>query len=386
MRFIFVGLNGYELPHTRVRCYNFAKSLRERGVDARVLSYHDDLGTQYTENWMYSLNDFQKIAINMKALKRLWPEKGNVIYMQKAHYHSAASYLCHRFGRNEYIFDYDDYDVDLSVFFRLGLLNRLFFKAHGDAKLTRKISSESRACVAASRALEEYISGFHKDTHYIPTGVDIDRFTGRTPVDEKDTDEVVLAWIGLVWGPWIYDNVVFGIKCFAKISEKYPNAVLKIVGGGTHMPQVKEETAKNYPNARVEFIDWIDPNKMPDFLRTVDIGLLPFVQNDMWVKSKSPTKSFEYLAMELAILASNVGEITHVIEDGVHGYLASDEEEYISKMEILIQNRELRRKMGIAARDHVRANFSLPVLGDRLLEMMKKLYGTEIVSSEILEK
>jgi hypothetical protein len=66
---------------------------------------------------MYRLRDRDKLKLTGRGLKRLWGEKGSLFYIQKAHFHSAAPYFLHRLGRNDYIFDYDDYDVELSNLF-----------------------------------------------------------------------------------------------------------------------------------------------------------------------------------------------------------------------------------------------------------------------------
>jgi len=119
-RVFFVGLSGYSYPHTRVRCYHFAKALGEYpDVETEVLSYRDHLCPERSEVDMFdNLRDVEKMRLVFQAFRQMYREDPKTIYyVQKAHYHSAAPYNLHRLFKRKYIFDYDDYDVELSVFF-----------------------------------------------------------------------------------------------------------------------------------------------------------------------------------------------------------------------------------------------------------------------------
>ncbi|MCD4655600.1 glycosyltransferase [bacterium] len=94
----------------------------------------------------------------------------------------------------------------------------------------------------------------------------------------------------------------------------------------------------------------------------------------MWVRSKSPTKLFEYMATGLPVVADAIGEVRHVLESGISGFLAANQEEFNRAMIDLCRNHRRRLEMGIAARKRVATNFSIPVLVDRLAQFLDTLF------------
>ena len=105
---VFIGLSGYDYPHTRVRCYNFARQLAlYDDFSTRVISFRDHL-SNLSEVEVYEARDRQKITMMLKALPKIFPRANTLFYIQKAHYNAALPYLLYRLGFNNFVFDYDD--------------------------------------------------------------------------------------------------------------------------------------------------------------------------------------------------------------------------------------------------------------------------------------
>jgi len=366
-RVVFVGLSGYGYPHTRVRCYNFQRELSERWkVPSTVLSFRDHLGPEFSEADMYRLRDRQKLRLTWKALARLRRERGNLFYIQKAHFHSAAPFLLHRLGRNPYILDYDDYDVELSNFFGRGVWNRLFFGSHRWDTITERMARRAVCCVAASHELIDYLKSFHSKVYYVPTGVDVEAFEARSYPSAPGP--VVFLWNGLVWGEPILRSVQLLLEAFADVHHSNPAVQLRIIGGGDCFEPLRQLVQREYAHCPIRISGWVDPKEMPQQLKQADVACLPFdaAQANRWVRSKSPTKMFEYMATALPVVASGVGEATHVIEDGKSGLLVADRGEMAQAMKTLAERPPLRQEIGLAARKRIEQHFSLPVLGARL--------------------
>jgi len=64
--------------------------------------------------------------------------------------------------------------------------------------------------------------------------------------------------------------------------------------------------------------------------------------------------------MQKAVVASNVGWASEIIQDGVEGFLVhpTNHEEYANKISALLNNTELQRDFGIAARKKIENKFS----------------------------
>jgi len=326
------------------------------------------------------LKDTEKIGLVMKALKCLLrDDPKTLLYVQKAHFHSAAPYLMHRFLRRQYIFDYDDYDVELSVFFGRGTWNRIFFGTRDWDVITARMAKNAVACVVSSHFLKDFLATYNPRTFLIETGVDAEQFRPVNHLERRDDRKVVFLWTGLVWGEDVLQSVLQILEAFQKTASRCPNVGLQIVGGGQRMPDVQEKVRQEYSHLDIQFVGWTAPQDMPALLRQADVGLLPFAGDSKWFRSKSPTKLFEYMASGLAVVASAVGEITYVIDEGKNGFLVDGAHGFADRMIQLVENPELRAGVGAAAREKAVQDYSLPRLAERLHDMLLQLRNKSLV-------
>ncbi|MBN2327266.1 MAG: glycosyltransferase family 4 protein [Candidatus Omnitrophica bacterium] len=374
MRILFIGHNGYEYPHTRVRCYHFARMLSKHPrVETSVLSFRDDLAPHKTEADIYNLRDREKVVLTAKAVWRLLQEKNTVVYIQKAHFHAAAPYWLYRMGwLKSYIFDYDDYDIPLSNFFYRGTLNRLFFGSNRWDEITFRLIRNAAGCVASSRELCSLMQEHNPKVSYIPTGVDADVF--KPSAHKPSSAEAVVLWNGLVWGEPILKNIRMLFSAFQRARIQAPNLRLLLAGGGAAWPDLKKVAADRFSDVPIEWREWIDPREMPALLQSVDIGVLPLEGEDRWLRCKSPTKLFEYMSAGLPVIASAVGEASHVIEHQKSGLLAQNEADFSDLLIALAQNPEQRMTLSAHARERIESNYALPVLGERLYHFLQSIF------------
>jgi len=89
----------------------------------------------------------------------------------------------------------------------------------------------------------------------------------------------------------------------------------------------------------------------------------------------SPTKLYEYMAMGKGIVASDLGQIGKVLKNRVTGYLVKpgDVSQLIEGIVDLIQNRELRLKMGENARLEAIGNYTWDINTKRVINRLKGL-------------
>jgi len=373
MKTVFIGINGYDYPYVRVRCYHFAREVKKYGIESSVISFRDDFAPHLSGIDMLGIRDRKKLYLNFRAFLRLLKDSGAIFYIQKVHYHSAAPYFLTKLSGGSFVLDYDDWDIDRSPLFNRGYINRFFFGTDGVENVTKRVAEDAAACVASSHYLADYLSVWNRNVHYIPTGVDIEKFSRNT---RRTGNEVNLIWTGNIWGEVMYENVMFLLRCFSKINPAGKKVTLCIAASGYFYDKLKSDSMKmRFPGA-IQFYDWISPDKMNDLLNNMDIGLLPLIpdnDNDTWMRSKSPTKLFEYMAMELSTVSSDFGEVPHIIKNGENGFLGNSEDEFVEKINLLIKDDSLRVKMGEQAKKDVAENYSLDVLGEKLSKLLKTI-------------
>jgi glycosyltransferase involved in cell wall biosynthesis len=65
------------------------------------------------------------------------------------------------------------------------------------------------------------------------------------------------------------------------------------------------------------------------------------------------------MALEIPTIMSPVGVNTEIIDDGINGFLADTEEEWMEKISCLIDSFELRQRIGKKGRETVEKGYSV---------------------------
>lgn len=107
-------------------------------------------------------------------------------------------------------------------------------------------------------------------------------------------------------------------------------------------------------------------------LQSFDIGIMVLPDNE-WTRGKGGYKLLQYMAVGIPCVASPVGINKELIRDGENGFLATTEEEWYENLSLLIDNPELRKKMGMRGRDFVVRNYSFEVAAPKLISALKGL-------------
>jgi glycosyltransferase involved in cell wall biosynthesis len=109
---------------------------------------------------------------------------------------------------------------------------------------------------------------------------------------------------------------------------------------------------------------------MPLIYQALDVFVLPSLWEGL------PLALLEAMGAGLPVVATRVGGVVDVIEDGVNGRLASpgDSQALAGAIVELANRPELRREMGSAARDTVRLRYSQEAMFKRLAALYLDLY------------
>ena len=242
------------------------------------------------------------------------------------------------------------------------------------AALTEKIEilnlRGADVVVVVSRALKDELSSRGIDEARIlvnPNGVDPDRYSPavsgeRVRARHGLAGRLVVGFIG-TFGRWHGAEVL--AAAFGVLLERDPalrgRVKLMMIGAGTRLQATREEAARRGIEAEVVYTGLIPQDQGPEHLAACDILVAPHVANpDGSTFFGSPTKLFEYMAAGRGIVASRLGQIAEVLEDGRTALLAEpgDPESLAQALLRMARDARLREDLGRAAREEVRRRYS----------------------------
>ena len=159
-----------------------------------------------------------------------------------------------------------------------------------------------------------------------------------------------------------------GVDTLFAAATKLPEIPVRIAGDG---PIINELVGKAPEN--VEFTGLLDTQKMAAFYQNARFILLP----SMWFEG-CPMVILEAMSHGLPVIASRIGGIPELVDDGVTGFLfePGNAKELAEKMKLLWDNPDLCRQMGKAGREKAIREYSEDVYYKRLMAVYKK--ATEI--------
>ncbi|HUR96232.1 MAG TPA: glycosyltransferase [Gemmatimonadales bacterium] len=203
----------------------------------------------------------------------------------------------------------------------------------------------------------------------VPNGVDTELYR-TVPASARDSlraslglrDEFVWLAVGRFEIAKDYPNM---LRAFARVRERFPEAVLLLVGRGSLQADTEALATSLGLDGAVRFLGV--RNEVPEFIRAADA----YVMSSAW--EGMPMVLLEAAAGGLPIVATNAGGNTEVVRDGDNGYLV-DPRDHVALAAAMRRMMELpaseRRAMGERGREHVRSQYGL----QRVVERWEDLY------------
>jgi len=185
----------------------------------------------------------------------------------------------------------------------------------------------------------------------IPTVVDLRGYPQTAlPAPEPFT----IGWIGTPETAPYLDTIKGALK---QVLAK-ENTRLLLVGA--------EPSFLPLPN--VETQSWSEAREA-NLLQRMHVGIMPLPQG-AWEYGKSGYKLVQYMAASRLVVASPVGVNCDVVKEGVNGFFAITEEEWVANLERFRGNANLTSALGAAARQTVEASFSLRATVPKIAEIL----------------
>lgn len=213
----------------------------------------------------------------------------------------------------------------------------------------------------------------------LPNGVDTDRFVPR----EKDEElkhslglggKTIIGYVGSVLD---YEGLGLLIEASKILRQSGREFAVMIVGDGAELDRFKAEVTEADLDKYFVFTGRVPHSEVERYYSIVDIT--PFPRLPLPVcEMVSPLKPFEAMAMQKAVVASDVKALAEIVRDGENGLLheKGSAESLAEKLSLYLDNRELRESMARNGRKWVVAERQWKDLGRIVSDMYSDLGGT----------
>jgi glycosyltransferase involved in cell wall biosynthesis len=205
----------------------------------------------------------------------------------------------------------------------------------------------------------------------IPNGVDAERFSPPLESRRKQLrnkfgfpEENVFLYSGRIVRGKGLESLMRAMVDVVKINDKI---LLVLIGSGDLDKSLKDMVCELGLEKHVKFKGLIE--NVDEYLDASDIFIFPSFSEGM------PNSLLEAMACGLPVIASKIGGVVDVVEDGKSGILfeAGDVSGLASAMVRLLNDNELRFKLGAEARKRIVENFSIDKIADEYINLYKEV-------------
>ena len=343
---VVIFVQGTRVPAARARGFALAHALSQRGVRCEVRAPVPSVYGDTALPWPLSRLRwcFRPVAAVVRAFQLRDLRGDDVVFFQRpmVEFPTAIFERVAARGRAS-IFDFDD-----AIFLDLG----------GRAKLAAIVSTVDHV-IAGNSYLAQAADAPTKTT-IIPTVVDTERFRAL-PTRDRRNREVVVGWTGLRGN---YRQLMEAYEGLARALRR-TGARLLLISNGPPPDDLRSLGAEYRP--------WREASEIED-LSEIDIGIMP-LPDSPFARGKCAFKLIQYMALARPAVASPVGANGEVVTSGENGFLAQGAAAWEDALVSLIEDPDLRQRMGGKARRRIEDVYSMNAVLPLYLSAIERARG-----------
>ena len=183
----------------------------------------------------------------------------------------------------------------------------------------------------------------------------------------SEKDGPVVLFMGRLERPkGIYDL----IEAAPEIQKACPD-VRFYLGGEGEIENIGELCAAQGLNQVVSLLGWVDGDRKMEVFHQAQVFVLPSYYEGL------PMVILEAMASGLPVVATSVGGIPEVVEEGVNGYLIQpgDVDALVQRILLLLKDRRLREEIGDHNIQKIKTHFDMDVIIPQLAALYHGLVG-----------
>lgn len=202
----------------------------------------------------------------------------------------------------------------------------------------------------ATRAKE----AFSKWVEILPTVVDTDRYKYKI---HSSSSTILIGWIGSPSTVKFVHSIAPALIEIKKIRD------VNIVLIGANDNQISGLPVTTEP--------WSEETEV-ECIQKIDIGIMPLI-DEHFERGKCGYKLIQYMACGKPVIATPVGVNCKIVDHDVNGFLASTTTEWVIALTKLIDQPDLRKRMGVAGYNKVKKHYSLDVTAKKYINHFSKI-------------
>ena len=343
-------------PGQRYRFEQFFDYLEFKGIQcylANIINEQDEKALYHSKNIL------KKIKIALNSYKRRWIQTSKiqnfdliVIYREVLPTKSIffENYIYKK--KVPIVYDFDDaiWVKDVS-----DANKKISFLK--DEKKIQKILPLCKHVTCGNQYLANFAKKFNANVTIIPSTVDTEKY--RPLKFDKNSKLIRIGWVGSHTTVKHFEMLK---DVYIKLKKKYKNQIeFRLIGD------------ENYQNKELEIsgIKW-ENEKEVELFNSFDIGIMPIPDNE-WSKGKCGMKGLLYMSVGVPTIMSGIVMNKKIIQNGKNGFLANSPSEWVDLLSKLIENQDLRKKIGQAGRETVLKNYSKNVVKETYFNLYSSL-------------
>jgi glycosyltransferase involved in cell wall biosynthesis len=282
--------------------------------------------------------------------------------------------LFYRPFRKKFIFDQHDLAPEMFLVKfkgRMGVLHKLLkLFARWSYRTANLIITSNESQKQVATALGGCVPG---KVFVVRNGPDMQSFKPVIPEPElKRGRRFLLAYEGVMA---IQDGVEYTLYALHELVYKRgrQDVSLVLMGDGEHASLLRALSQRLNLDEYVNFTGWVDKEEILRYLTIADIGLSPDPQNGLNEYS-TMIKTMEYMAMSKPIVAFDLPETRFSAREAALYAVPNSVEDFAEQIENLLNDKELRCKMGTLGQGRIEEALSWEHSKKNLLQVYESLF------------